>query len=257
MPETAGPPLPPALIQATRASEHAEVEIASLDGSEVESVERIIAAVWGPQLTVPSSLLRGLAHAGNVLLVAHSRSGDPLGFCLGYLGWADGFHLHSHMTAVVPGQQSAGVGYALKLWQRFVCIKNSIDEIRWTYDPMIARNAYFNLVKLGAQVRAFLPDFYAGMNDRINAGDHADRFEVSWRLTSPRVEAALQGGQTRSQAMDVAIPDDFEAMRAADLQGAIRARMQFRELIAERMASGSMPDWGRGGYVFRSEGITA
>lgn len=256
MPETTALQASPALEQASQASTRAGVEVASLDGSEVGSVERIIAAVWGPQLTVPSSLLRGLAHAGNVLLVAHSRAGDPIGFSLGYLGWADGFHLHSHMTAVVPGKQSAGVGYALKLWQRFVCLSNSIDEIRWTYDPMIARNAYFNLVKLGAQVRAFLPDFYAGMNDRINAGDHADRFEVSWRLASPRVDAALQGREAQMTLAEVEIPDDFEGMRTADLQAAIKARMRFREQIAERMQPDSMPEWGRGGYVFGREEST-
>lgn len=241
-----------ALDQALQASERANVDIVNLDGSDVWAIEHIITTVWGSELNAPSSWLRGLAHAGNVLLLARSSNGEPVGFSLAYLGWSDGFHLHSHMTAVVPGQQTAGIGFALKLWQRFVCLSNSIEEIRWTYDPMIARNAYFNLAKLGAEVRAFFPDFYADMNDKINAGDHADRFEVSWQLTSPRVAAALDGRGSSLEVADVPIPSDFEAMRVEDLDGAIQARMRFRESLLEHMESGTMPDWGMGGYVFEA-----
>ena len=240
----------PALTQAHQASGRAAIEIVNLDGSDVRDVERIIAMVWGPQQNAPSNLLRGLAHAGNVLLLARTPNGEPIGFSLGYLGWSEGVHLHSHMTAVVPGKQSSGVGYALKLWQRSVCLSNAIDEIRWTYDPMIARNAYFNLVKLGAEVRSFLPDFYTAMTDKINAGDHADRFEVSWKLTSRRVNDALEQRPIKLQSADVLIPGDFEAMRSTDLQAAVAERMRVRELILTRMQSGEIPDWGTGGYAF-------
>lgn len=35
-------------------------------------------------------------------------------------------------------------------------------------------------------MHAFFPDFYGAMDDAVNAGDHSDRFEVSWRLDSER-----------------------------------------------------------------------
>ncbi len=241
-----------ALEQALQASTRAGVEIDNLDGSDVSEVERIIEMVWGPEQNAPSNLLRGLAHAGNVLLLARTISGEPIGFTLGYLGWSNGVHLHSHMTAVVSGHQSSGVGYALKLWQRSVCLSNEIDEIRWTYDPMIARNAYFNLVKLGAQVRIYLQDFYTGMNDKINAGDHADRFEVSWKLMSTRVISALEGGVPELRPAEVVLPDDFESLRSGDLPSAIEARMRVREVILSRMGLGDVPDWGIGGYVLNT-----
>lgn len=238
---------------AEQASAAAGVSIAELDGSDVSDIEFIIESVWGPEQNAPSNLLRGLAHAGNVLLVAHAGDGRPLGFTMGYLGWADGLHLHSHMTAVIPDRMTAGVGYALKLWQRRVCLDHGVDEIRWTYDPMIARNAYFNLVKLGATVREFHPDFYPGMRDRINAGDRPDRFEVSWQLDSPRVVAALGGVRLPLPVADVPIPEDFEALRGRDLAAASAVREEAGRLIADRMARGERPVWGVGGYAFARE----
>jgi predicted GNAT superfamily acetyltransferase len=95
---------------------------------------------------------------------------------------------------VVPERQSRGVGYALKLAQRAACLDVGIEEVRWTYDPLVVRNAWFNLVKLGAVATQFLPGFYGEMSDRINRGDRSDRFEVRWRLVSKRVERALAGG---------------------------------------------------------------
>ncbi len=243
---------------AERASAAAGVQITEVDGTNVSDIEFIIESVWGPEQNAPANLLRGLAHAGNVLLVAHSPDGSPQGFTMGYLGWADGLHLHSHMTAVIPDRIAAGIGYALKLQQRWVCMSHGVSEIRWTYDPMIARNAHFNLVKLGAEVRQFLPDFYPGMRDRINSGDRPDRFEVSWRLDSPRVIAALSGVRAPLTLATVPIPDDFEALRRRDLAAASAAREEVGRRFTHYFAQGELPEWGVGGYVFHprsSEGI--
>ena len=64
-------------------------------------------------------------------------------------GSPDGPHLHSHMLATVPEWQSRGVGFALKLAQRAAALDAGFDDVRWTYDPLLARNAWFNLTKLG------------------------------------------------------------------------------------------------------------
>ena len=66
---------------------------------------------------------------------------------IGYvLGWAgvdpdDGLHLHSHMLAALPDRRHRGVGYALKLAQRAQALDQGIDLVRWTFDPLVARNA--------------------------------------------------------------------------------------------------------------------
>ncbi len=69
------------------------------------------------------------------------RAPPPVGATLGFLGWSGGLHLHSHMNAVDPAARGRGIGVALKLRQRAVCLAHGVDEMRWTYDPLIRRNA--------------------------------------------------------------------------------------------------------------------
>ena len=90
------------------------------------------------------------------------------------------------MNAVDPAARGRGIGVALKLRQRAVCLAHGVTEMRWTYDPLIRRNARLNLVRLGAEVVAFLPDFYGELGDAITGADRSDRFEVRWRLDAPR-----------------------------------------------------------------------
>ena len=65
--------------------------------------------------------------------------------------------------------------------------------IAWTYDPLIRRNAYFNLAKLGARPVEYLPNFYGAMDDAINGGTETDRMLVRWELRSDLAVAACAG----------------------------------------------------------------
>jgi predicted GNAT superfamily acetyltransferase len=65
--------------------------------------------------------------------------------------------------------------------------------IAWTYDPLIRRNAYFNLVKLGARPVEYLRNFYGAMDDAINGGTETDRMLVHWDLDSCLAVAACAG----------------------------------------------------------------
>jgi predicted GNAT superfamily acetyltransferase len=234
------------------------VEIEGLTGSEVAIAQRLIGEAWGPHQIPQSNLLQALAHAGNTLLVAR-RDGEPLGVLLGFLGWTGGVHLHSHMTAVVDGQRSRGVGYALKLWQRAVCLDEGVESIRWTYDPLIARNAHFNLVKLGATVTAFHPDFYGAMDDTVNAGDASDRFEVSWDLRSDRVTDAV--AERRTAVVDavgsLAIPADYDALRRRDPEQAQQVRLRARAEFQRLWSDGLSVEWSEGRYVFVRQPATS
>jgi predicted GNAT superfamily acetyltransferase len=240
-----------AWADARAAAAAAGVEITGLTGADVAAAQQLIGAAWGPHQVPQSNLLQAVAHAGNTLLVAR-REAEPLGVVLGFLGWAGGLHLHSHMTAVVAGQQSRGVGYALKLWQRALCLDQRVGSIRWTYDPLIARNAHFNLVKLGADVTAFLPDFYGAMDDTVNAGDASDRFEVTWDLGSDRVADAVAGRRTAvaDVAGSLAIPADYDALRRRDPAEAQRVRMRTREAFQRLWTEGLSIEWSGGRYVF-------
>ena len=160
---------------------------------------------------MPRELLRAFQHAGSVMIGAETGD-EVVGFVLGFLGFSGGFHLHSHMLAVVSPWQARGIGGALKLAQRAMCLDEGIEEARWTYDPLVGRNAHFNLVKLGAAAVRFLPQHYGSMSDRLNAGDRSDRFEVRWRLSDQRTEQALGGRASRPATGDVLLrPDEADA----------------------------------------------
>jgi len=254
---TTGSLLDTARQDAEAAARAAQVEIRPATEYGVEAVQEIVSTVWGPAQRLQANLLLAMAHAGGTVAAA-VRGNEPVGACVGFLGWNGGLHLHSHMAAVRAGARTAGVGYALKLWQRAVCLEHGIAEIRWTYDPLVRRNAYFNLVKLGARVVDYRPDFYGEMDDIVNAGDHSDRFEVSWLLGSEDVTAALLGTPDVAAGPEgfVALPQDYDALRREDPAAARRWREQVRDALAEHWSAGLRPVWASsgGGYVFRPAG---
>jgi predicted GNAT superfamily acetyltransferase len=158
---------------------------------DADRVRSVIEGVWGEQV-LPREMVRAFQHAGSVLIGAEAGR-DLVGFVLGFAGFEPTLHVHSHMLAVLPEWQSRGVGFALKLAQRAECLDHGVDEVRWTYDPLVARNAHLNLVKLGTEAIRYLPHFYGEMTDRLNREDRSDRFEVRWRLRSERVARAVAG----------------------------------------------------------------
>lgn len=201
--------------------------------------------IWGPEVVAPRNLLRGLAIGGACLLVAR-RDDVPVGFALGWLGWTDGVHLHSHQVGVSSGLRQSGIGYALKLAQRAQCLAHGINEMRWTFDPMLAGNARFNLVRLGAVPVAFLPHCYGDRVDAFNTGDVTDRVEVSWRLDRPvggRLAIAGPGDDV------VALPDDFHAVRADDATRAATWRAEVSEALSGALADGRALGFGDEGWV--------
>jgi predicted GNAT superfamily acetyltransferase len=184
------------------AAASAGVRLIELDAlRDADAVNGVVGRVWGDQ-PLSREVLRALQHAGCALYGAweaglsppgDGRSGADglVGYVLGFVGVANGPHVHSHMLAVVPGWRSRGVGFALKLAQRAWALDHGLGEIRWTYDPLLLGNARFNLQRLGAVAERYLPDFYGPMRDDLNRGERTDRFDVSWMLSSERVETAI------------------------------------------------------------------
>jgi predicted GNAT superfamily acetyltransferase len=241
-----------AYLLADAAAEAAGVTVRLAESGDMAPVIGLFERTWGAGRSPDRSMLRALDYAGNTVLIA-GEAGKAVGATLGFLGWSDGIHLHSHMTAVVPWRRSGGVGYALKLFQRAVCLEHDITEMRWTFDPLIRRNAHFNLVKLGAEVVRFLPDFYGRLDDAITGVDRSDRFEVRWQLVSARVSDSLAGtprpvGEARLRLpLDV----DYERLRADDPAAAALLRTRSRALFTEALDRGLRPELDAdSGYVF-------
>ena len=153
---------------------------------ELEDVVRLFSAIWGRDANPPMTveLLRAFTKAGNYVGGAFD-DGRLVGACVGFFHAPAEDALHSHIAGVEPGLNGRHVGFALKLHQRAWALRRGVSEIAWTFDPLVSRNAYFNIVKLGAQPDEYLPNFYGTMLDTINGDDDSDRLLVRWRLRSP------------------------------------------------------------------------
>jgi predicted GNAT superfamily acetyltransferase len=100
-------------------------------------------------------------------------------------------YLHSHMTGVLPEYRDRKIGRSLKLFQREEALSRDIRLIEWTFDPLETRNAHFNLNRLGAIVRTYIPDFYGITTSPLHRNLPTDRLLAEWHLDSARVIAAI------------------------------------------------------------------
>ena len=242
-------------------------EIAEL--TELEAVYRLYDGIWRPDPNNPpvtTELLRALSRAGNY--VSGAYHGDELvGACVGFFGAPAGTALHSHIAGVARAALGRSVGFALKLHQRAWALQRGVSEIAWTFDPLVSRNAYFNLTKLAATAAEYLPNFYGGMNDGINGSGDTDRLLVRWDLLAPDVVAACAGtiraggadaegsrgavvalarsdhgkpvgGPLTGGTILMAIPPDIEALRVADPACAQDWRVATREVLGTVLVGG-------------------
>ena len=176
---------------------------------EARLAARVLADIWptrdGHWPVVPE-LVWVFAHTGNYVSVARV-DGEVVGTAIGFRSYdARGSYLHSHIAGVLPLQQGASIGFALKQHQRAWALDNGIDRITWTFDPLVSRNAYFNVTKLGARLTGYYVNFYGPMDDGINSGDETDRCVATWDLNADRVVTAASGLQAQP---------DVEALRSS------------------------------------------
>ena len=192
----------------------------------------VLARVWPRQdgaEPLPPELAWAFAHSGNYVSVA-CRRGEVVGAAIGFRGHdAAGDVLHSHIAGVLPGSQGLGVGYQLKQHQRSWALAEGLDRVVWTFDPLVARNGYFNVVKLGAQLTRYYVDFYGPMDDGINNGDETDRCLVTWRVESP-LAAAAAAGKSSAADIDAARARGAVEVLTRDPSGAPRARQRDGDL---------------------------
>lgn len=166
---------------------------------EAEVVQRNIWAMPGDLEVVPLHLLLTAQKNGGLSLGAFDEAGSMIGFLFGFPGRAaDGRWKHcSHMAGALPTYRRRGVGEALKRYQREFVLRQGLDLITWTFDPLEGVNATLNFAKLGVVCRTYERDLYGSMTDELNQGLPSDRFEVEWWITSPRVESRIRQGRER------------------------------------------------------------
>lgn len=234
-----------AFLDAERAAAAAGVTVREAQGQDEETqVGDLLALIWGRTAenpVVPREFLRVLGKTGNYIAGAYI-DGEVVGGSLGLHSSPERLTLHSHIAGVVPNLVGRSVGYALKLHQRAWALERGIDVVEWTYDPLVSRNANFNIRKLGAVPLEYLENFYGAMADTINAGDLSDRLLVRWNLRDATVSALAAGASPlAAPAGDrtLQVPDDIEALRVTDPQLAQQWRGALREQLTDLMNDGA------------------
>jgi predicted GNAT superfamily acetyltransferase len=252
---------------ADRAADQAGVRLRDLgDLAELKLATALFGQVWPSEPgSAPCTLdvMRALSKAGNY--VSGAFQGEELvGACVGFFGPPAEAALHSHVAAVAPGLRGRNVGFAIKLHQRAWALRHGVDRVSWTFDPLLSRNAYFNLSKLGGTATEYLPNFYGQVDDAI---DESDRLVVDWDLRSDRVVQASQGnppavsleelqgrgavtglsadpqgapvvGSSAGPLVLVGVPPDIESLRRSDMDTARAWRFALRGVLGSLLDAG-------------------
>ena len=211
------------------------IDIHALDTIDaVHTASNVLAEVWGGDRGgMPPNLLRALAHSGNYAVGLYDGE-RMVGASVAFFAPPAARTMHSHITGVLPGLQSRGLGRLLKQHQREWALAREVGHITWTFDPLVARNAHFNLRTLGTRVTEYLVNHYGAMDDGINRGDETDRIMVSWALAAPPVPTPEDDRVVAS----VAVPHDIESLRRTDPAAAAAWRVRVRDEIMRNIADG-------------------
>jgi predicted GNAT superfamily acetyltransferase len=252
-----------ALLAADRAG--VDIRLARTN-DEIRQVSELLATVWGTSPAAspgPKNVLTAIADTDGY--VAGAWSGTTLVGASFGVTYLDGTEpcLRSQVTGVLhPGR---GMGEAIKRHQHQWAYEHGMHRITWTFDPLVRRNARFNLDRLGAQIVRFVPDFYGSLDDGLNGTDATDRCVVSWLVadaisapaTCESVELLRSGctalisqaddGTPRLHELDgsaalVATPPDIVALRHSDPDGALAWQRAVRVGFSRAFAAGLIAD---------------
>lgn len=248
----------PADVDATDV-DPADVEVTEISSpGECAQLAQVLADVWGfseSSAVASPDTLRAMAYSGSYLVGAR-LGGRLIGGGFGWPTHVGGeWRLHSHVVGFLDGYRALGLGARVKHHQRDWARTHGLAAIEWTYDPLHAANARFNLAKLGAHAIAFHHDFYGTLEDEFSAGLGSDRFVVRWGLddeprpltTGAAREPILRVGDDGapvatscdSVLLSAEIPRNVVEIRKTDTTLALRWRDAFAATVGQVVTDGA------------------
>jgi predicted GNAT superfamily acetyltransferase len=184
--------------------------------------------------------------AGGFILGAFADD-ELVGFVLSVPAFLrDSRAFYSHMTAVRKAFQSSGIGSSLKWEQRLESLRRGVKFLKWTFEPWRARNAYFNLEKLGAVVCDYQPNFYGidyttTTDGGVPIGLASDRLFAEWHLENEKV-AVLAAGvdyvEKGTHSAEIKVTPDWTSLVASDPNAAIKEQERIRREFVAAFAKG-------------------
>jgi predicted GNAT superfamily acetyltransferase len=153
---------------------------------ELADCENLQAAAFGfeDREITPREVLSVIQQTGG-LIVGVYEGPNLVAFSSAFLSRdSKGLFLHSDLAAVQPDLQSQGLGKILKEAQREFALQMGFERIRWTYDPMLTKNANLNIKKLGGCAVEFKRDVYGQSSSELYANLPTHRLVIEWDLKS-------------------------------------------------------------------------
>ena len=201
-------------------------ELVSL--ADYDACVRLQDDTWGHGFSerVPGAILRVAQKIGGVAAGAFDAAGELRGFVFGMTGPRDGALVHwSDMLAVRPDTRGSGLAGQLKRYQRERMRALGVSVMYWTADPLVARNAHFNINHLGALPSEYIENMYGDNTGSVLHGSMpTDRFVYRWQLDAP--PAAQSGAADPADASCVVAitveadgtPHAVDTVRATDVR---------------------------------------
>ncbi|MDQ0268365.1 GNAT family N-acetyltransferase [Cytobacillus purgationiresistens] len=233
---------------------------------ELHLIQELESEVWEMN-PIPIHQTITAVKNGGIMLGAFYE-GELVGFSYGFPGFDHGkSFLCSHMLGIHRDHRDKGIGALLKEEQKQVAIQMGYDLIRWTFDPLQSRNAYLNLSKLNGICSDYVENCYGEMEDGINQGLPSDRFNIEWWIASEHVnettkdeinpispfewengrdgfprlketERVLQSINLKDEAILVPIPLQFQEMKEASSELALKWRIETRKIFQHLFQKG-------------------
>ena len=207
-------------------------------------ISQVFDEVWSVTTMVSPEIIVASLHNGGYGAIVES-GGKPIGAAFAIVGrpleGESQPNLHSHAAGVVAHRAGHGIGEAIKVHQWKWARDNGFATVTWTFDPLVRRNAWFNIVKLGVRVLDYHENFYGELPDGINAGEQSDRVLVRWDVTTseePRRASFVAADQDGD--LVIATPSDIEALRVRDREESARWRATQRAAFLHAQSRGAV-----------------
>jgi predicted GNAT superfamily acetyltransferase len=203
---------------------------------------------WGAGFSevVPVAILQVVQYVGGVAAGAFNTRDELVGFVFGISGVEPSAHgvvpVHwSDMLAVRKAYRNQGIGERLKRYQRDLLLARGVEKVYWTFDPLDAKNAHVNFVRLGIIAREYRVDMYGETDSPLHQGIGTDRLIAVWPIATARVEqrlAKVRRLPTASSIVRIDVPTDIHEINAREPAVARAWRERTRAAFQEWLQKG-------------------